>query len=215
MIHLPARLYLMRHGEVSNPGRVYYGQDDVPLSDAGRRQSLAAAQNLQDIDVSFILSSDLSRCRFMAEAIGRQAGVTPVYSKRLREVDFGQWTGLSWEQIEQRYPGMFQRRMEDLKGFRPPGGESLQDLCDRVVPEVEGALSGREGENVVVVAHGGVNRVFIASVLQMPLSSIFSLDQGLACTNVVDVFSDGIAVLRALNLPWYMEKGGFADYAVV
>ncbi len=215
MVHTPARLYLMRHGEVSNPERVYYGQSDVPLSDAGRQQSLAAAQNLQGIDVSFILSSDLSRCRFMAEAIGRQIGVTPVCSERLREVDFGQWTGLSWEQIEQRYPGMFQRRMEDLEGFRPPGGESLHDLCDRVVPEIEGALAGREGENVVVVAHGGVNRVFIASVLQIPLSNVFSLDQGLACTNVLDMFPDGVAVLRALNLPWYMEKGRLADYAVV
>jgi broad specificity phosphatase PhoE len=209
------RIYLLRHGEVINPEGVYYGQDDMPLSDTGRAQSLDAARNLAGAGISAVFSSDLSRCRFLARAISGLCGAAPVYSAALREVNFGKWTGLTWARIEHMYPGAFEQRMNDLEGFRPPGGENLADLRTRVVKKIQQAVDENPGSSIAVVAHGGVNRVFLAACLGMPLSNIFSLDQGHACTNIVDIFEDGIAVIRAVNLPWHMDKSGFIPSAVV
>ena len=207
------RIYLMRHGEVINPRRVYYGQDDVPLSEQGQRQSVHAARNLADAGISCIISSDLSRCRYLSEALSEVTGADIQFTDRLREVNFGKWTGLTWEEIEEQYPGGFEQRMRDLEGFRPPGGENLTDLKQRAAESIWSAVSQNIGGTIAVAAHGGVNRVFLATVLRMPLSAIFSLDQGHACTNIIDIFHDGAGVVRAVNLPWHMNK--LAPYAVV
>ena len=207
------RIYLMRHGEVINPRRAYYGQDDVPLSEQGKRQSIQAAQGLAEAGISVIISSDLSRCRFLADALSEVTGVEARLTAELREVNFGKWTGLTWDEIEEQYPGAFKQRMKDLEGFRPPGGENLSDLQNRITARIRREVSQNPLDTIAVVAHGGANRVFLATMLGMPLSRIFSLDQGHACTNIIDIFADGAAVVRAINLPWYMGKGGLSPAA--
>ena len=193
------RIYLLRHGEVINPSGAFYSQQDVPLSQKGREQSRIAADLVSQAGISAILSSDLSRCCYMAELLSGLSGISPLLTPDLREVNFGKWTGLSWKEIEAEYPGWFQKRMNDLEGFRPPEGENLKDVQERVMPVIFKAVKKGMGKATAVVAHGGVNRVILASLLGMPLSKIFSIDQSCACVNIIDVFADGIAVVRALN----------------
>jgi len=193
------RILLLRHGEVASSPGIFYSQQDVPLSSRGEAQTDSVARNLSGAGISRILSSDLSRCHFMARAIGEATGIPVETDQRLREVDFGEWSGLTWDMIESRYPGAFSERMRDPEGFRPPGGESLGDLAARAWPVFEEIVSGEPGKTTAVVGHGGVNRVILARMIGLPLVRMFSLAQDYACLNVVDVHPDGVASLRLLN----------------
>ncbi len=196
----PVRILLFRHGMVDGAKGVFYSQRDVPLSRQGEKQVHAWCARLEDLDVAAVYSSDLSRCLFQAQAMGRVWGRKVRALRELREVHFGEWTGLSWDDIEKRYPGWMARRMEDLAGFRPPGGENLEDVRQRALGALMSIVEKHGGKTVAVVSHGGVNRVILASIIGLPLGNIFSLGQDFACLNLLDFYPDGYSVLQALNI---------------
>ena len=201
----PTRIILLRHGEVENAGSVFYSQQNVSLSDSGRKQSLALADRLKDVPFSMVFSSDLSRCLFLAEAIAVKRGLVVEARSELREVDFGRWSGLSWEAVEARYPGALSERMEKLESYRPPQGENLVEVALRVWRVIDEVLKKCKEEAVAIVSHGGVNRVLIARATGLSLNNIFSLEQDFACVNVLDFYPDGPVTLRLLN--WSADKG--------
>lgn len=101
----PTIIILLRHGEVKNERSVFYSQQDVYLSDFGKKQSLALVDRLKGVPFSKVFSSDLSRCLFIVKAIAGERGLAVEVRSGLREVDFGHWSGLSWNAVEARYPG--------------------------------------------------------------------------------------------------------------
>ncbi len=199
------KVYLMRHGHVEFPKGLFYGQMNVPLSQKGKRQSLLAARRVLSLGIDSVVSSDLRRCTYLSELILREGGPGPYLSEAIREVNFGRWAGLSWDDIERDYPGAMETRMKNLATFRPPGGESLGDLLDRAKTEFKRCARGDYGKRVAFVAHGGVNRVLIADFLGMDLQNIFSLHQDHTCINCVEFFPDGNGVLRFLNMTTHLE----------
>ena len=200
------KIYLLRHGEVDFPKGLFYGQMDVPLSSKGKRQSLLAARQMVRSSVDFVISSDLARCSYLAGLIRKEGGPAPEFSKELREVDFGSWAGLSWDDIERQYPGAMARRMKDLAGYRPPGGECLMDVLKRTRKVFRRCARGAYGQKVAIVAHGGVNRVLIADFLELKLQNIFSLHQDYTCINCMEFFPDGNGVLRFLNATYHLKE---------
>ncbi len=200
------RVYLLRHGQVDFPEGLFYGQMDVPLSERGKRQSLLAARQVMRMGIDTVVSSDLSRCSYLADLIHRQGGPEPEFFPAMREVDFGRWAGLSWDDIERQWPGAMSERMNNLEDYRPPGGESLRDLLTRASTVFSECARGEHGNRVAFVAHGGVNRVLIADFLGMKLQDIFSLHQAHTCINCVEFFPDGNGVLRFLNLTSHLEQ---------
>lgn len=201
----PTRIILLRHGEVENAGSVFYSQQDVSLSDFGRKQSLALADRLKDVPFSMVFSSDLGRCLFLAEAIAEKRGLVVEARSELREVDFGRWSGLSWEAVEARYPGALSERMEKPESYRPPQGENLVEVALRVWRVIDEVLKKCKEEAVAIVSHGGVNRVLIARAIGLSLNNIFTLEQDFACVNILDFYPDGPVTLRLLN--WSADKG--------
>ena len=201
----PTRIILLRHGEVENAGSVFYSQQDVSLSDFGRKQSLALADRLKDVPFSMVFSSDLGRCLFLAEAIAEKRGLVVESRSEVREVDFGRWSGLSWEAVEARYPGALSERMEKLESYRPPQGENLAEVALRVWRVIDEVLKKCKEEAVAIVSHGGMNRVLIARAIGLPLKNIFSFEQDFTCVNVLDFYPDGPVILRLLN--WSADKG--------
>ncbi len=199
------RIYLLRHGQVDFPKGIFYGQMDVPLSDTGKRQSLLTARYIVQMDLDFVITSDLERCATLACLIQDEGGPGPVFSKALREVDFGQWAGLSWDEIEKVHPGAMSQRMEDLENYRPPGGECLADVLKRAGVVFERCAQGTYGKNIAIVAHGGVNRVIIADFLGMRLQNIFNLHQDYNCINCIEIFPDGNGTLRFLNMTSHLD----------
>ncbi len=201
------KIYLVRHGQVDFPKGVFYGQMDVPLSDLGKRQSLLAARYIVRLAPDFVMASDLQRCMYLAGLIQDEGGPGPVFSKAMREVDFGKWAGLSWDDIERKYPGEMSRRMKDLENYRPPEGESLGDVLKRTGQVFSQCAEGAYGKRVAIIAHGGVNRVLIANFLGMRLQNIFNLHQDYTCINCIEFFPDGNGVLRFLNMTNHLDEG--------
>lgn len=198
-------VFFLRHAEVDFPKGVFYGQMDIPLSKKGKEQSIKSAQRLSGLGLDAILSSDLSRCLYITENINGFPADRILFEPALREIDFGNWQGLSWDEIEEKWPGQMQRRMSELATYRPPNGESLSDLWNRSKDVFFRCLDGYYGKRVAIVAHGGINRVFMCMLLGMDLQNLFCLHQDYACFNKVDSYSDGLRVLRFVNCTCHLE----------
>ncbi len=115
----------------------------------------------------------------------------------LREIHLGEWQGCTRAEIGSRFPGEWEKRGRDLAGYRPPGGESFEDLRARVVPAFEDIRKTLSG-NALIVSHAGVNRVILCHVLGMPLSNLFRLDQATGSLNILH-FREKEPRLKALN----------------
>lgn len=194
------RIYLIRHGEVEGAGtRRYNGHADVPLSERGIAQYHQMKERLADKDISACYSSDLTRCAVGADIICSSLGLTPVREPGLRELDIGIWEGKTWAELMEKYPQEWRARIADIVNYRVPGGESLNDLHARIIPVIEAIVERHRGENVLVVAHGGANRVILLDVAGAPLSSLFTIEQEYCCLNIIDYFVDGKTVIKLLN----------------
>lgn len=198
-----SRLYLVRHGQVAD-GHTdrYHGHNDVALSPTGVRQCEALAAYLKDVAFHGIYASDLTRTRRGAEIIGQGRGLPVQAIPAFREINFGVWEGLTFQEIMDRYPEQLRQRFADLANFRIPGGESLQDLQSRVMPQLTALCQRHVGEAFLIVAHAGINRVILAQALNLDLASIFRLDQAYAGLNIIDYYPD-LAVVRLVNGVFY------------
>ncbi|MGD9608305.1 MAG: histidine phosphatase family protein [Desulfovibrionaceae bacterium] len=197
-------IYLMRHGAIPQVRpRRFVGQTDHPLTDAGRAQAAAWREVLADLPLSAVVASDLCRCLETAAIVldGRDLAVRP--EPRLREIHLGVWEGLTVEEVQERFPGAYERRGCDLATCRPEGGESFADVQARAVPVIA-ALAGIGG-NVLVVAHGGVNRTILCHALGLDLDHLFRLGQDYCRCNILSLTPECWRV-DAVNLaptaPW-------------
>lgn len=196
----PTRIYLVRHGEIEGSGRFRYnGQTEVPLTPRGIEQYRALAGRLKDEPLAACYTSDLSRCLDGAEILCAGRGLRPIPRTELRELSFGDWEGLTWSELEERFPDQWRARMNDFVGYRAPGGESLNDLRERVLPVIGEIVEQHRGKQVLVVAHGGVNRVVLLDAVGAPPLSMFRIEQDFGCLNIIDYYPDGNPVVKLLN----------------
>ncbi len=194
------RLHLLRHGQVEGfENKRYNGQGDILLTDLGRQQSAALAGRFQQQQLTGVYSSDLSRCRFAAEQIASLQEQQPQYRRELRELHIGEWEGETWQKIQRDDPDLWQARLDDIVNVAPPAGESLLQMAQRVRPVIKQIISAHEGEEIVIVAHGGVNRVILLDAIGAPLERLFHIEQDYGCHNIIDFYPDGIAVVKKLN----------------
>ncbi|MEE4253884.1 MAG: alpha-ribazole phosphatase [Desulfuromusa sp.] len=194
------RMHLLRHGQVDGfEEKRYNGQSDVHLTAHGRQQSAAFAGRLQHLKLGGIYSSDLYRCRVAADQIALLQKVQPVYKEELRELHAGDWQGQTWKQLQRNYPELWQARIDDIVHVAPPSGESLLQLASRVRPAIKQIVSDHIGGEIVVVAHGGVNRVILLDAIGAPLEKLFHIEQDFGCHNIIDFFADGYTVVQKLN----------------
>ncbi|MEO5360431.1 MAG: histidine phosphatase family protein [Nitrospirota bacterium] len=199
---MPTRVYLIRHGQtIDAHERRYKGHLDVPLSEAGIRQAERLAVFLKQLKpppVSRIFCSDLSRAIKTAEAIGLPFGITPVPINGLRERHFGQWEGMTFDEIKAVSSEAFTNWANDPLTFSPIGGESTKEVSLRVTPVFKKIVNDNKDETIAIAAHGGVNRVILCDVLGIPLTNIFRVEQDFACLNIID-FYDSVPVVKLMN----------------
>jgi probable phosphoglycerate mutase len=172
------KITFMRHGQTSyNAENRLQGQRDVPLDGRGREQASALGRFLRDAmgaelarlaAAGAFWASPLKRTRQTMELARLAIGLPPLpyhLDARLMELTFGDWEGLTWSEVEAKYPSGAKARESDKWNFSPPAGESYAALVERVTPW----LQERDGD-VFVVAHGGVARVFMAILAGLPTS---------------------------------------------
>ena len=155
-------LLLIRHAESSwNAADRWQGHGDPPLSDRGRAQANALARELARETIDVLVSSDLRRAAETAAILGKARGLRPESTPRLRELDLGDWEGLTRDQIE-RTAGDALRRFDagDLD-VRPGGGENLRELAQRAFSVVSELVDAHPGRHLTVVTHLGVIRALL------------------------------------------------------
>jgi alpha-ribazole phosphatase/probable phosphoglycerate mutase len=197
------RFWLIRHGEPAEEAHHRcYGSLDVGLSETGRKQMAQVAEYLEGEPwgepVAAIYASPRSRTLESARILGAVASCSIEVVEDLREIDFGDFEGLAYDEIAARYPDLYRRWMETPTEIQFPNGESFPAMRDRVLRAFDAIQREREGQTVAIVSHGGVNRILLAWALQMPDNCIFRLAQDYAATNLLELV-DGLPSVQLLN----------------
>lgn len=171
------RLLLARHGQsVSNAGRRFQGIQDVALSELGRRQAEALGAAVGRRRVAHVYVSPLRRARRTAEIAVAGLGLPMTVVEDLRELSLGEWEGRTVEEIRGLPGDPYACWVRDPVAFMPPGAEALPAVQARVLRVVaEIAAAHPNGDDVLVVSHGGVISALLAHWLGLPLSSLWRL----------------------------------------
>ena len=171
------RLLLARHGQsVSNAVRRFQGAQDVALSPLGVRQAEALALAIERRRVAHVYASPLERARRAAEIAVAGSGVPVTLVDDLRELSLGDWEGCTVEEIRTQPGDPYTQWIRDPVLCLPPGGEPLAEVQARVLRSIDRiAAAHGDGDDVLVVAHGGVISALLAHWLGLPLSSIWRL----------------------------------------
>jgi 2,3-bisphosphoglycerate-dependent phosphoglycerate mutase len=169
----PTRLCIVRHGETDwNAGKRIQGHIDIPLSAVGHAQARATGNALKDEGFAAIYSSDLARARQTAEAtahLAQQARLPLQVLPELRERHYGIFEGLTYTEIEARYPEAYARHKSREPRFAPPGGESLTELAVRLGQTFDAIAHRHAGEAVAIFTHGGVLDILYRRATGQPL----------------------------------------------
>lgn len=176
------RLYLCRHGEThANQGDRIQGQFDSRLTERGERQADHLADFLADRTFAAVYSSTLLRSYTTARQVADRHDMRPTALRELKEVDRGLGTGMRHDDV------IDEIEEDDLRGedWRKPYGEDYTDLAERVVPAINDLID-RHDRDICIVAHGGVNRVFLAHIQGVTPRRAYHIDQDNCCVNVID-----------------------------
>lgn len=205
-IDLPAAdactMYLLRHGatppNLVDPPVMQGDGVNEPLAPIGREQAARAAATLSTRPLKAVYSSPLLRAMETGTAIAERHGLEVTSIDSLREVKVGEWEGSNWPEVKRRFPEAYQAFQDDPGKNGYPGGETLQDLLDRIAPTLAELMQKHVGEEIAVTAHSVVNRVYVGWLLGLTLAGGRAIPQNNCCVNVVR-WRDGKAKLITFN----------------
>jgi len=184
----PTQLVLIRHGEVEAAyQRVFGGRIDMNLSPRGHEQAAALAKWLVTQPLNAVYASPMKRVQQTMAPFATNSGwsARAVIVNDLREVDFGDWTGLSWEAVHKKFGVSAFQWLTELERGGIANAENAHSYRGRVEPFVRDTLQKHPGENVAVFCHGGVIRMILSVLLNIPLARMagFEIDYA-SVTNV-------------------------------
>ncbi len=169
-------IILARHGETDwNAAGIFRGREDVDLNDIGMRQAELLGEYLSGDKIDSVYSSPLKRAVKTARAVAGHQALEVNIVQNLIDFDYGEWQGLSRQEVSERYPELFQDWADLPEQVRMPRGESLEDVRKRAWPFIEDSvLTGGEGR-VVLVSHRVVNKVLICAMLGLDNSNFWNI----------------------------------------
>jgi broad specificity phosphatase PhoE len=166
--------WLVRHGQTDwNVESRWQGHADPPLNSLGIKQTRILAEGLANVHFDAIFSSDLDRAYETACAVGDRQGGKVQIEARLREINLGEWEGLTSEEIRRRYPAEWQDRQLNPLEARAPGGESLLEMAERVIPAITDIARMHPNDLVLIVSHGLALAAVICHAQGRPLTEAF------------------------------------------
>lgn len=197
------RLFLIRHAEVeARYQNTFGGRIDMNLSPRGHEQARALAAFLGRLPMDALYASPMKRVEQTLAPWLNDGAPPPVVLADLREVDFGDWTGLGWDAVKERFGHSAWEWLHHLERGEVPNGETGASFRARVEPCLRQIVREQPGRNVAIVCHGGVIRMILAIVLDLPLPQTVALTVDYASVARV-ALEKSRAELELLNFaPW-------------
>lgn len=193
------KVIMVRHGQTTwNVEHKYQGHSDIILSEEGIRQAELAAKRLADEPIQAVYASDLSRAFKTAEIIAEGHRLPVSSLAELREINFGKWEGLTYEQIYASWPELIKALYENPDESRIPGGETFRALKERAFHCLEALLDRHSNETILLVSHGGTIRTLLCAILNIHLNHIWKIKQDNTAVNVIE-FEGNYPVIALLN----------------
>lgn len=191
------RLLAIRHGATAySQERRYAGSTDVPLSPQGRQQCAALAQALGTRHVAAVYASPLARARESAAPIAAAQGLEVTIESDFREMCFGDWEGLTRDEVERRFADDYKIWRTEPERFARPGGETLSEVAERVMRGIGELRATHLGETVVLVSHAVVTRLIVLAALGLGPERLWSVDASLAGISEIEYRDDWTTVHR-------------------
>ena len=190
------RLLVLRHGQTAwNVDQRIQGQLDIPLNEHGLWQAEQLALALAGEELHAVYSSDLQRAVATAAPLARGAGLALQTDRALRERAFGDFEGVSFREIEQRWPEAASRWRRREPDFAPGGGETLRQFYARSVQAATQLAARHPGQTVALVAHGGVLDCLYRAASRIELDAPRTWQLGNAAINRLLYSDEGLALV--------------------
>lgn len=191
---------LVRHGQTEwNRIERFRGHADIPLNETGLKQAEATGTRIaKEWNVEAVYASPLSRAVRTAEAIAAHFSLPVQSHPDLIDIDYGEWQGLSPEEVAHRWKDELERWYRQPHLCRIPGGESLSDLRQRGMQAIQTLAQTHCGQTIVVVGHTVINRVLLLAILGLGNDRFWYLRQDTCAINVFEV-ENGDYILVSLN----------------
>jgi broad specificity phosphatase PhoE/ribonuclease HI len=195
----PTRMLLLRHGETPlSVDKRFSGRGDAALTERGAEQAHAAAARLSSYDVIAVVSSPLRRAHQTASVVAEVLGLPVVTDAGLAETDFGEWEGLTFAEVRDKWPDELQAWL-DSADVAPPGGESFATTFARVAAARERLTTSYVGSQVLVVSHVTPIKTLVRQALDAPAQALYRMHLDPASLSTVDWYADGVGVVTGLN----------------
>jgi broad specificity phosphatase PhoE len=189
------RVYLVRHGQTDwNKSLTFRGRVDIPLNERGHRVAKAIADALKDKSIDAIYTSPLRRSVETAQptAIFCNLQGTPVQG--LIDISYGEWEGLSFDEVKKRYKDQYTRWEESPDLIRFPEGETLDEVRERSFRTLRDIVSKNPGKSILIIPHRVVNKVLLCAILGISNSNFWKIKQDTGCINVIEYASERFAL---------------------
>lgn len=193
-------LLLIRHGETEwNTLGKFQGCTDINLSEEGIKQAELLKDRLKG-DFDFIYTSPLSRALETANILVADTNKKVSIANEIREINFGEWEGLTLREISERYPEIFKAWRSDKKESNICGGDSsINNAANRAVKCILDIVSKHKGEKIVIVAHGGIIKAGLIGLFDWDMTMYHKIALGNTCINTITFNDDLKPVLAGLN----------------
>jgi alpha-ribazole phosphatase/probable phosphoglycerate mutase len=195
---MSTRVWLIRHGEPAGVRGRCYGKLDIGLSAAGRAQIERTAEYLRAEPLAAIYASPRRRTMESARILAGSHDCACHEDAGLCEIDFGDFEGLTYDEIAARYPAIYRRWMKSPTKVQFPNGESFAAMRVRVLLAFQAICLRHAGKTMAIVTHGGVIRIVLAWALEMPDRCLFRLAQDYAAMNLL-VWVEGVPIVEKMN----------------
>ena len=197
------RLLLIRHGEVEAKYQgVFGGKIDMNLSPRGKQQAKILADYLRVKTIDAVYASPMKRVQQTLAPTLQRHGKTQTVIRDLREIDFGDWTGLDWHEVRDKFNFAVHEWLDQIEHPGAPNGESGKSFRARLEPCLRQIVQQHRGQNVAVFCHGGVIRALLAILLELPLPKTNSFEVEYASITQVAIHPH-MAEIELLNFtPW-------------
>jgi broad specificity phosphatase PhoE len=194
------RIILIRHGQTLwNQAERIRGQVDIPLDEVGLAQADVTAKRVAEKwEPAAVYSSPLRRAVQTAQPIATMLGVEVWPDPGFNDISFGQWQGLSPQEVTQRWPELASVWLQEPHMVTFPDGESLDVVRDRSAVALQRVIKRHPGRTTAIVGHTALNRVLLCTVLGIDNSNYWRIGQDTCAINVFE-WREGVFYIEALN----------------